>query len=220
MTPLLANTALDPATSDMNAAAAHLREILRIRKSSPLFRLTTEADINARTSHYNTGNTQDALIVMRLSDGLDPTWIPTTRTSWSSSTPTRWRRASPSAARTASPCTRSRPTAWTPTRWCRRRDLQRCHRHLHHPGAHHGRLCLGAGADPPLPPSTLDWVGKMYAARRRRQPDRPGRGRPAASTCYVRVYEAGCDRRRRGAGRRHRLLPALGAIRRDLERPR
>ncbi len=72
MTPLLNNTALDPATSDMAFAAAHMREILRIRKSSPLFRLTTEADINARVSHYNTSNTQDALIVMRLSDEVDP----------------------------------------------------------------------------------------------------------------------------------------------------
>ncbi len=78
MGPLLANTALDPATSDMNFAAAHMRETLRIRKSSPLFRLTSEADINARTSHYNSGNTQDALIVMRLSDepapDLDANW--------------------------------------------------------------------------------------------------------------------------------------------------
>ena len=68
MSPLLNNTALDPTAADMNAAAAHLREILRIRKSSPLFRLTTETEINARISHYNTGNTQAALIVMRLSD--------------------------------------------------------------------------------------------------------------------------------------------------------
>ena len=78
MGPLLANTALDPTTADMNFAAAHLRETLRIRTSSPLFRLTTEADINARVSHYNSSNTQDALIVMRLSDepapDLDPTW--------------------------------------------------------------------------------------------------------------------------------------------------
>jgi pullulanase-type alpha-1,6-glucosidase len=72
MGPLLANTALDPATSDMNFAASHLRETLRIRTSSALFRLTTEASINARTSHYNTGNTQDALIVMRLSDEVEP----------------------------------------------------------------------------------------------------------------------------------------------------
>ena len=57
---------LDPATADMNAAAAHLREILRIRKSSPLFRLTTEADINARISLTTTPTTRkDALIVMR-----------------------------------------------------------------------------------------------------------------------------------------------------------
>ncbi|HSN77628.1 MAG TPA: pullulanase-type alpha-1,6-glucosidase [Anaerolineae bacterium] len=71
MGPLLANTALDPATTDMDFAAAHLRETLRIRKSSPLFRLTTESDINARVSHYNIGNTQDALIVMRLSDEVE-----------------------------------------------------------------------------------------------------------------------------------------------------
>ena len=72
MGPLLANSALDPATSDMDFAAAHLREILRIRKSSPLFRLATEADINARVGHYNSSNTQDGLIVMRLSDELAP----------------------------------------------------------------------------------------------------------------------------------------------------
>ncbi|MGQ9491035.1 MAG: alpha-1,6-glucosidase domain-containing protein [Anaerolineae bacterium] len=72
MTPLLNNTALDPTTADMNFAAAHLREILRIRKSSPLFRLITEADINARVTHYHSDNAQDALIVMRLSDEVDP----------------------------------------------------------------------------------------------------------------------------------------------------
>ncbi|MFZ2487768.1 MAG: pullulanase-type alpha-1,6-glucosidase [Anaerolineae bacterium] len=72
MSPLLANTALDPTTADMNAAAAHLRETLRLRKSSALFRLTTEADINARISHYNTDNSKDALIVMRLSDEVAP----------------------------------------------------------------------------------------------------------------------------------------------------
>lgn len=69
MDPLLANTALDPATADMNAAAAHLREILRIRKSSPLFRLPTEAAVNAQVSFYNTGATpQDGLIIMALAD--------------------------------------------------------------------------------------------------------------------------------------------------------
>jgi pullulanase len=69
MGPLLADTALDPATTDMEFAAAHLREILRIRQSSPLFRLRTEAEINAQTSFYNTGATPlDGLIVMSLAD--------------------------------------------------------------------------------------------------------------------------------------------------------
>ena len=78
MGPLLADIGLDPATSDMDFAAAHLRETLRLRKSSPLFRLPTEADINERVSHYNNANTQDGLIVMRLSDepapDLDPNY--------------------------------------------------------------------------------------------------------------------------------------------------
>ncbi len=72
MSPLLANTAMDPSSADINFAAAHFREVLRLRYSSPLFRLQTEADINARTSHYNTSNAQDALIVMRLSDEVAP----------------------------------------------------------------------------------------------------------------------------------------------------
>ncbi len=68
MGPLLADAALDPTAADMNAAAAHMREILRIRNSSALFRLTTEADANARISFYNTTNDVNALIVMALSD--------------------------------------------------------------------------------------------------------------------------------------------------------
>ncbi len=78
MAPLLANPALDPAASDMNAAAAHLREILRLRTSSDLFRLTSEADARARIWFYNTDNTHDGLIVMALSDApapdLDPNY--------------------------------------------------------------------------------------------------------------------------------------------------
>ncbi len=70
MAPLLADGDLNPTAADMNAAAAHLREILRIRKSSPLFRMTSEASINARTWFYNTG--QDGLIVMALSDAPEP----------------------------------------------------------------------------------------------------------------------------------------------------
>lgn len=78
MTPHLLDTSLDPTTSDMLFAAAHFREILRIRQSSPLFRLTTMAAINSQVSFYNGNNAQDALIVMGIADNgpidLDPTY--------------------------------------------------------------------------------------------------------------------------------------------------
>ena len=72
MGPLLADAKLDPAATDIEAAAGHLREILRIRKSSKLFRLTSEADARARIWFYNTDNTHDGLIVMALTDAPDP----------------------------------------------------------------------------------------------------------------------------------------------------
>ncbi len=79
MGPHLTNTGLDPAPTDAQFSAAHLREMLRIRKSSPLFRLTTEAEINARVGFYNTANNPVGLLVMGLSDdvgtaGLDPNY--------------------------------------------------------------------------------------------------------------------------------------------------
>jgi pullulanase/glycogen debranching enzyme len=72
MTPLLENTRLDAQPSDLEAAAAHLREILRIRKSSPLFRLRSETDVADRVFFYNSDNRQDALIVMALDDAAEP----------------------------------------------------------------------------------------------------------------------------------------------------
>lgn len=78
MRPLLANASLDPAPADMAFAAAQFREFLRIRYSSPLFRLRTRAAINARVTHHNTANTHDGLLIMQLSDAptpsLDPRW--------------------------------------------------------------------------------------------------------------------------------------------------
>ncbi|MCA9981435.1 MAG: DUF3372 domain-containing protein, partial [Anaerolineales bacterium] len=68
MGPHLADSSLVPSTADMNANAAHFREILRIRQSSSLFRLTTEAEVNSQVSFYNGANTQDALLVMALND--------------------------------------------------------------------------------------------------------------------------------------------------------
>ena len=70
--PLLANPALQPSPTDIVNAFNHLQEILAIRKSSPLFRLQTEADVIARLHFENTGPDQiPGLIVMRLADKVD-----------------------------------------------------------------------------------------------------------------------------------------------------
>jgi pullulanase-type alpha-1,6-glucosidase len=77
--PLLANPALKPSQENILAAVAHFREILQIRKSSPLFRLQTADEINARLTFQNTGPDQiPGLIVMTLTDlpeaDLDPAY--------------------------------------------------------------------------------------------------------------------------------------------------
>lgn len=72
--PLLADPALKPTPSDIEGAAAYFRELLQIRKSSPLFRLQTAEQVQSGLSFYNTGPAQiPGLIVMRLTDvdGLD-----------------------------------------------------------------------------------------------------------------------------------------------------
>ncbi|MCS7056419.1 MAG: DUF3372 domain-containing protein, partial [Thermoflexales bacterium] len=78
MQPLLTNSAIQPGSAHIQRAAAHMREMLRVRASSPLFRLRTQGDVNARVQFYNTAPTHDALIVMTLNDGhtpdLDPNW--------------------------------------------------------------------------------------------------------------------------------------------------
>ena len=77
MRPLLANPDLQATEADILAASNHFREMLAIRKSSPLFRLQTAEDVTARLSFLNTGPNQiPGLIVMSLSDTvgqeLDP----------------------------------------------------------------------------------------------------------------------------------------------------
>jgi pullulanase-type alpha-1,6-glucosidase len=76
MQPLLANPALKPGPSHIMTAADHFQEMLEIRRSSPLFRLRTAAEVSARLAFHNTGPAQvPGLIVMSLSDaagGLDP----------------------------------------------------------------------------------------------------------------------------------------------------
>lgn len=77
MRPLLANPDLRATGADILTASAHFREMLAIRKSSPLFRMQTAEDIAARLRFLNTGPEQiPGLIVMQLMDfqavELDP----------------------------------------------------------------------------------------------------------------------------------------------------
>jgi pullulanase len=75
--PLLADPALRPSSEQTTGAAESFREILQIRRSSPLFRLRTAEDVMARVQFHNTGADQiPGVIVMSLSDmegdNLDP----------------------------------------------------------------------------------------------------------------------------------------------------
>ncbi len=79
MASLLGDPNLKPTQADILNAATHFREMLQIRRSSPLFRLQTADDIMARLTFLNTGPEQiPGLIVMRLSDtegaDLDPNY--------------------------------------------------------------------------------------------------------------------------------------------------
>jgi len=74
--PLLANPALVPDCAAIELAAARYQEILRIRGSSPVFGLTTAADVQQRVSFPLSGpSATPGVITMRLDGrGLDPTW--------------------------------------------------------------------------------------------------------------------------------------------------
>ncbi|HVR95335.1 MAG TPA: pullulanase-type alpha-1,6-glucosidase [Thermoanaerobaculia bacterium] len=69
MAPLLADPDLKPQSPYILLALDHFMDVLTIRKSSPLFRLRTAAEIEARLRFHNTGPDQvPGLIVMSLSD--------------------------------------------------------------------------------------------------------------------------------------------------------
>jgi pullulanase len=69
MAPLLADPALDPSPLHIQAAAAHFREVLKIRRSSVLFRLRTAEQIEARVRFNNTGPDQvSGVIAMTVDD--------------------------------------------------------------------------------------------------------------------------------------------------------
>jgi pullulanase len=70
MTALINNSETAPQASDIEFSSNIFKEFLSIRASSPLFRLTTQADINARLGFHNTGSEQtQGLIVMSIDDG-------------------------------------------------------------------------------------------------------------------------------------------------------
>jgi pullulanase-type alpha-1,6-glucosidase len=67
--PLLANPALKPSRTLIEASTLHFQEMLRIRKSSPLFRLRTAEQVQNQLSFLNTGPDQTpGVIVMQLSE--------------------------------------------------------------------------------------------------------------------------------------------------------
>ncbi len=67
MKPLLADPRLKPSKAHIYQAAEHFREMLRVRRSTGLFRLRTAADVIRRLTYLNTGPRQlPGLIVMRL----------------------------------------------------------------------------------------------------------------------------------------------------------
>jgi pullulanase-type alpha-1,6-glucosidase len=69
MAPLLANPALQVSTDEIQFAAEHFREMMKIRKSSRLFRLPDEASVINRVRFLNTGPAQiPGMIVMVLGD--------------------------------------------------------------------------------------------------------------------------------------------------------
>ncbi|GAA2161766.1 pullulanase-type alpha-1,6-glucosidase [Humibacillus xanthopallidus] len=70
MKPLLANPALKPAASDVKQASAMAEDLLKLRFSSPLFRLGSAAAINAKVSFpvSGTADAHQGVIVMRIDD--------------------------------------------------------------------------------------------------------------------------------------------------------
>lgn len=73
MKELLGKPELKPGQEQILASLAHFEEMLRIRKSSPLFRLQTGEEIRKRIRFHNTGPEQNpGLIVMSITDQEDP----------------------------------------------------------------------------------------------------------------------------------------------------
>lgn len=77
MEPFLKNRASKPGFDDIYSSHLYFKEILRIRKSSPLFRLQTGEEVRERVKFENVGaNQQPALIAMVIRDTLGQTLDP------------------------------------------------------------------------------------------------------------------------------------------------
>jgi pullulanase len=69
--PLVGNPALAPRATDIDLAFGAFRDLLRVRRSTPLFRLATAEEVQSRVAFLNTGPAQvPGLIVMTLSDAV------------------------------------------------------------------------------------------------------------------------------------------------------
>jgi pullulanase len=77
MEALLKNREIKPGFADIYLSHLYFRDLLRIRKSTPLFRLRTGAEVRQRLRFYNLGpHQQPALIVMAISDQQGPVLDP------------------------------------------------------------------------------------------------------------------------------------------------
>ncbi len=77
MEALLKNREIKPGFADIYPSHLYFRDLLRIRKSTPLFRLRTGAEVRQRLRFYNLGpHQQPALIVMAISDQEGPVLDP------------------------------------------------------------------------------------------------------------------------------------------------
>ena len=69
---IFADTSIAPSAIDVAAASAHFREMLQVRKSSRLFRLTTGADVQRRVDFVPVDPTAaPGVVVMTVTDGTD-----------------------------------------------------------------------------------------------------------------------------------------------------
>jgi pullulanase len=67
--PLLADASLKPTPADIAWTGAAFRDLLRIRASTPLFHLSTAAEVRERVSFPASGPSQDPTVVAELIDG-------------------------------------------------------------------------------------------------------------------------------------------------------